>query len=130
MSELQPVLKILQKQAGLVILGDPGSGKTTFLKYLTLMLASGKGDELGLGERLPILVPLSAYANALSEKKFVRLDDFIADFQGLVSEWAVSLVEIINELSESSEDFQDAYDTITGTTTYESKRTQAAFDEI
>lgn len=80
MSEPQPVLKILRNQAGLVILGDPGSGKTTFLKYLTLMLASGKGEELGLGERLPILVPLSAYANALSEKKSTRLDDFIADY--------------------------------------------------
>jgi formylglycine-generating enzyme required for sulfatase activity len=34
---------------------------------------------LGLGERLPILAPLSGYANAL-EKSDIRLDDFIADY--------------------------------------------------
>ena len=80
MSEPQPVLEILQKEFGLIILGDPGSGKTTFLKYLALMLATGSGEALGLGERLPILVPLSAYANVLSTGANVRLDDFIADY--------------------------------------------------
>ncbi|MBC8330361.1 MAG: SUMF1/EgtB/PvdO family nonheme iron enzyme, partial [Anaerolineae bacterium] len=80
MSEPQPVLEILQKQSGLVILGDPGSGKTTFLKYLALVLATGKGESLGLGQRLPILVPLSAYANALANGHNIRLDDFIADY--------------------------------------------------
>ncbi|MFO1432778.1 MAG: SUMF1/EgtB/PvdO family nonheme iron enzyme [Candidatus Competibacteraceae bacterium] len=74
----RPVLTLLQDNDGLVILGDPGAGKTTFLKYLALRLARGEGGELGLGERLPILVPLSGYANAL-EKGDVRLDDFIAD---------------------------------------------------
>ncbi|TKJ29986.1 MAG: hypothetical protein CEE40_06785 [Chloroflexi bacterium B3_Chlor] len=79
LGESQPVLDALREQDGLVVLGDPGSGKTTFLKYLALKLAQGEGEDLGLGPRLPVLVPLSAYATALAEAD-VRLDDFIGDY--------------------------------------------------
>ncbi len=79
LSEPQPVLDLMRENDGLIILGDPGAGKTTFLKYLTLKLAQGDGEELDLGARLPLLVPLSAYATALAEKN-VRLDEFIADY--------------------------------------------------
>lgn len=79
LSKSQPVLELLQRQNGLIVLGDPGAGKTTFLKYLALKLAKGDSGELNLGERLPFLVPLSGYANAL-EKQTVRLDDFIASY--------------------------------------------------
>jgi formylglycine-generating enzyme required for sulfatase activity len=77
LSEPQPVMNLLRENDSLIILGDPGAGKTTFLKYLALKLAAGKGEELGLEARLPLLVPLSAYANALAEQD-VRLDDFVA----------------------------------------------------
>lgn len=79
LGEPQPVLDLLHKHDGLIILGDPGAGKTTFLKVLALRLALGNGEALDLGHRLPVLVPLSAYANALAEDD-VRLDDFIADY--------------------------------------------------
>jgi len=75
LSEPMPLLDLLQQYSGLIILGDPGAGKTTFLKFLTLQLAMGSGAE----PRLPVLVPLSAYANALAEDE-VRLDDFIAGY--------------------------------------------------
>jgi formylglycine-generating enzyme required for sulfatase activity len=75
LSEPRPVLDLLHENDGLIILGDPGAGKTTFLKYLALKLATGEED-LGLTARLPVLLPLSAYANALIERD-VRLDDFV-----------------------------------------------------
>jgi len=77
--EPQPLLALLtgEEREGLIILGDPGAGKTTFLKYLAVQLAQGQGEELGLGaERLPILLPLSAYAAALVEAD-VSLEDFL-----------------------------------------------------
>lgn len=75
LSEPTAVLDLMQRHDGLIILGDPGAGKTTFLKYLTLQMATGTGAS----QRLPVLVPLSAYANALSESD-LRLDDFICDY--------------------------------------------------
>jgi formylglycine-generating enzyme required for sulfatase activity len=79
LSEPVPALELLHRHEGLVVLGDPGGGKTTFLKYLTLRLATGQGDDVGLGARLPVLVPLSAYANALVQGD-VPLHRFIADY--------------------------------------------------
>ena len=75
------VVDLLRDHAGLILLGDPGSGKTTFLKFLALRLAVGEGEALGLGERLPILLPISAYANALARVGGdIRLDNFIRDY--------------------------------------------------
>ncbi len=75
LSEPVPVLDLLEKHAGLIILGDPGAGKTTFLKYITLLHAMDKQRN----KRLPVLVPLSAYANTLANGN-VRLDDFVAGY--------------------------------------------------
>jgi formylglycine-generating enzyme required for sulfatase activity len=79
LSEPVPVLDLLQKHSGVVLLGDPGAGKTTFLKFLAVALASGQGEALGLGGKLPILLPLAAYANALATGD-VPLDRFIARY--------------------------------------------------
>ncbi len=79
LSEPVSILDLLKTHSGLILLGDPGAGKTTFLKYLVLMLASGDGESIGLGDRFPILAPLSAYANSLAEQD-VRLDAFISEY--------------------------------------------------
>lgn len=78
-SEPVSVLELVQQNDGLIILGDPGAGKTTFLKHLALRLALGQGAALGLGERLPVLVPLSAYANTLKDHR-LPLDRFIVQY--------------------------------------------------
>lgn len=77
LSAPKPVLSLLRRKSGLVVLGDPGAGKSTLLKYLALSFASGQDAKLKLGSRLPVLVPLSAYAEALAEKD-VPLPEFIA----------------------------------------------------
>jgi formylglycine-generating enzyme required for sulfatase activity/energy-coupling factor transporter ATP-binding protein EcfA2 len=79
MSEPQPILDLMKAHDGLIVLGDPGSGKSTFLKFLALSLATKQGEPLGLTGRLPILLPLAAYANALSEGE-IRLDRFLAQY--------------------------------------------------
>jgi formylglycine-generating enzyme required for sulfatase activity len=76
LSEPQSVLGLLQSHGGVVLLGDPGAGKTTFLKFLALTLATGQGEAVGLGERVPVLVPLSAYADALTQGE-ISLQAFI-----------------------------------------------------
>ena len=73
------VLELLKQHDGLIILGDPGAGKTTFLKYLALRLTRGEGETLGIGPRLPLLLSLSAYANALAEAD-ISLLDFIPHY--------------------------------------------------
>jgi formylglycine-generating enzyme required for sulfatase activity len=99
LSEPVPVLDLLQKHSGVVLLGDPGAGKTTFLKVLAVALASGQGERLGLGGKLPILLPLAAYANALAAGD-VPLDRFIARYYGEDRGIKVPLGDLLTEALE------------------------------
>lgn len=49
----------------LVVLGDPGSGKSTLVRYLLLALTRGSAGDLGIGAAtLPIFFPVAAFAAA------------------------------------------------------------------
>jgi formylglycine-generating enzyme required for sulfatase activity/energy-coupling factor transporter ATP-binding protein EcfA2 len=63
----------LNKEAALVILGDPGAGKSTLLKHLALHLARYEGGPL------PILLPLNAYAETLRQEE-VGLQAYLARY--------------------------------------------------
>ena len=69
----------LARSQRLVILGDPGAGKTITLKHIALMLASGQGGErLGLAAPfLPVRVRLSYYAQELTQKPALSLDNWL-----------------------------------------------------
>lgn len=73
-SQPLPIADLLPRHSGLIILGDPGSGKTTFIKQLALRLATGQHTD----KRFPVLLALSAYANAIAEKD-IPLAEFIAN---------------------------------------------------
>lgn len=63
--EPRPVIELVQDCGSLVLLGSPGGGKTTFLKFLSLVLCSGQEGALGLRTGLPVPLPLTYYAEAL-----------------------------------------------------------------
>lgn len=61
--------KLVRENPYLVILGDPGSGKSTTLKFIALMFAENEAKaQLDLESQwLPIFFPISAYAEALAQ---------------------------------------------------------------
>ena len=70
--------QLVRENPYLVILGDPGSGKSTTLKYISLMFAENEAEaRLNFDQKLlPIFFPIAAYGQAL-EKNGVSLQNFI-----------------------------------------------------
>ncbi|MBE9138341.1 NACHT domain-containing NTPase [Nodosilinea sp. LEGE 07088] len=70
--ERMPALEAVKTHKKLIILGKPGAGKTTFLKYLAIQCNEGKFEP----DRVPIFITLKDFAEA---NEAASLLDYIAD---------------------------------------------------
>jgi formylglycine-generating enzyme required for sulfatase activity/energy-coupling factor transporter ATP-binding protein EcfA2 len=73
-AEPVPVEVALQTDPAVVVLGDPGSGKSTVIKVLALALAAQADGPL------PIPLPLNAYASRLREPNKPSLRQFFGEY--------------------------------------------------
>jgi formylglycine-generating enzyme required for sulfatase activity len=78
------VTDALGRSQRLVILGEPGAGKTISLRFISLMLAHGYGAaRLGLeAPYIPLMVRLADFARELEQTPALSLDNFLLQVIG------------------------------------------------
>jgi hypothetical protein len=77
-SQSGSIVELLERCPGAVLLGDPGSGKSTVLKHLALTAArAGTGQP---GAPLPIILPVAAYAAALAKSGDLSVQQYLAAY--------------------------------------------------
>ena len=88
-----PAVRDQSTPQGLLVLGHPGTGKTTFVRHLAWTYASGSGDPLAIGPRIPLLLSLSDYSHVREHDRVMSLVDFLPrwlDEQGISNSTAIS----------------------------------------
>jgi predicted NACHT family NTPase len=96
-----PISKALQENQHLVLLGEPGAGKTTTLQYIGLCFAkqdeNWASDRLEMDEtRIPVRLLLQEYANDFAQQRLSIADALVIVVQDRLSctkEVAHKLVE-------------------------------------
>jgi GTPase SAR1 family protein len=73
------LLKNLDQFSQIVLLGDPGGGKTTLLKYITYQMALFQSQDKFLRFYIPIFLRISEYAQVLKRNPSQRLLDFLVN---------------------------------------------------
>jgi predicted NACHT family NTPase len=127
-----PGIEAVQTYQKLMILGKPGAGKTTFLKYLAIQCNEGLFEP----ERLPIFVTLKDFAEAETQPNLLEyisqrdmasnLSVELADWHNLLSQGKALLLldgldevraedyhRVVREISEFSEQFWQNHFVIT-----------------
>lgn len=66
----------LQAEENLVVLGDPGAGKSLLVKYCLVKLLQGEGKELGLRELIPFRIELRKY-NQEKQKQNITILNYL-----------------------------------------------------
>ncbi|MEJ6481358.1 NACHT domain-containing NTPase [Nostoc punctiforme UO1] len=70
-----PGLQAVEKHSKLMILGKPGAGKTTFLKYLAIQCIKGEFQ----AERVPIFIILKGFAEATNKPGLLEYITYITE---------------------------------------------------
>ena len=78
--EARAVLDLITEFPVLVILGDPGSGKSSIVRFLAFLMATGQGQAFAMGDYLPLLLPLAAYSDKLQSQPGLSLRSFALDY--------------------------------------------------
>lgn len=71
------LLQNLTKFSQIVLLGDPGGGKTTLLKYITYQMCKFQRQNTFLPFYLPVFLRISEYAHVIKSNPSKRLVDFL-----------------------------------------------------
>ncbi|MBD0361806.1 MAG: NACHT domain-containing NTPase [Coleofasciculus sp. C3-bin4] len=87
--ERVPGLKAVRRYPKLMVLGKPGSGKTTFLKYLAIHCSSGNF----LGNLVPIFITLRDFAEANNQPSCLEFIVQILSNSGVTASLVTELIQ-------------------------------------